>query len=75
VQAQKSASEHEKAQMDILGKQEDLRIKRELGAMKAQEASNMAQAKQADFANRSNERQMAHQQKMQNRLEASHERA
>jgi hypothetical protein len=65
VQAQKSASEHEKAQMDMLGKQEDLRIKRELGAMKAAEAQQMSQARQADFANRSNERQMAHQQKLQ----------
>ena len=65
VQQQKAAGDREKHQMDMLGKQEDLRIKEQLGQMKAAEAAQMAQAKQADFANRSSERQMANQQKMQ----------
>jgi hypothetical protein len=65
VQQQKVAGDREKHQMDMLGKQEDLRIKEQLGQMKAQEAARMSEAKQADFANRSNERQMAHQQKME----------
>jgi hypothetical protein len=64
VQQQKVAGDREKHQMDMLGKQEDLRIKAELGQMKAAEAHQMSQAKQADFANRSNERQMLNQQKL-----------
>ena len=65
VQQQKVAGDREKHQMDMLGKQEDLRIKAELGQMKAAEAHQMSQAKQADFANRAQERTMINQQKAQ----------
>jgi hypothetical protein len=65
VQNQKRMESTEAHQMDMIGKQADLQIAREKAQMTAQQAQVAAQAKQADFANRANERQLAHQQKMQ----------